>query len=235
MSPVTLCFSMCLLPSEAAMVRAFGTGARRSPGTSMCASPAPTPPAAAEAPVWFVQVPSTFEALAQQACRSVVGAARQGGCRRVLVEASAPELDPASDAYRFQELIGFSHSLAIQLLEVGLPKSSPHVKLLFASAADATYAGASILTTSCPVSVLGHPAAIGPRDGAFVVVGPAATQRDQQPTARAEAALRDLLQRAGGRLVVVLNPRLGNSPVLAQGFETAYLMRPLSVGCNTRN
>ena len=178
----------------------------------------------AEAPSWFVEVPSSFEGLATQAARALVGAIRTGQ-RRLVVEAAAPELDPTSgESFRITELTAFAHDIARPLLDLGLPASKSHVKLLFASSADATLAGSSIFTTSMPVSVLGHPNAIGPRDGAFVVVAPSAADR----AVNAEAALSGLLQQAGGRTVVIINPRLGNAPLLST-FETCYLMRRLSV------
>ncbi len=124
------------------------------------------------------------------------------------------------------EVVSLAHDLSLPLLDAGvLPVSRPHVKLLFGSSADATFAGASITTTSIAVSVLGHPSAIGPRDGAFVIVAPSSAERSVDT----EAALRDLLQVAAARLVVVVNPRMGNSPVLGGAFEHAYLMRPLSL------
>jgi len=176
--------------------------------------------------MWFVEVPATFEALATQGRRSVVEATRHGGHRRVLVDAAAPELDPSCESYRPNEMISFAHNLALPLLDAGLPASKPHVKLLFSSVTDATLAGASILTTSMPVSVLGDPSSIGLRDGAFVVVAPQAAGGS---SAIAEAAIDGLLKEAAGRLVIVINPRLGNSPALST-FEPAYLMRPLSLG-----
>lgn len=145
--------------------------------------------------------------------------------RRLVVETGAAELDPSSDGYKKPELVAFAHDVAEPLLaRGGLPVSKPHIKLLFSSLADATLAGASIFTTSLPVSVLGHPSAVGPRDGAFVVVAPAPS-KDYD----VERALADLLEEAGSRLVILINPRLGNAPLLTT-FEPAYLMRPLSVG-----
>ena len=176
----------------------------------------------AEVPRWFVEVPSTFEAMATQASRSLLSALPHG--RRFTVEAAVPELDPTcGSTFRPPELVAFAHDVAEPLISrAGLPASKPHVKLLFSNAADATLAGASILTTSLPVSVLGHSSAVGPRDGAFVVVAPTLADR-QIDTDR---ALADLLQVAGGRLVVLINPRMGNSPLLNH-FLPAYFMRPL--------
>ena len=92
------------------------------------------------------------------------------------------------DSYQPSELIGIVHRLALALLEappVGLlPASRPHIKLLFSSPADATLAGASILTPDTPVSCLGHPSALGPRDGAFIVVSPGAAAAGSTPIAR---------------------------------------------------
>lgn len=170
-----------------------------------------------------MEPPSTFEAMATQASRSVLAA--QHSRRRLLIETGAPELDPSSQDYKKPELVAFAHDLAEPLLtHGGLPASKPHVKLLFADAADATVAGASVFTTSLPVSILGHPNAVGPRDGAFVVVAPSPSRELDL-----ERALADLLEQAGSRLVVLINPRLGNAPLLAT-FEPTYLMRPLSVG-----
>jgi len=192
----------------------------------------PPPPAAAAAERWFVSVPNTFEALAEQTRRSTVGAARQGGHRRVLVEASAPELDPSSGACRLPELVRFAQDVAQPLVGSGLlPASLPMVKLLFASSADATFAGASVMDTSLPVSVLGHENAVGPRDGAFVVVAPSARPSEPQlaTDAAVEAALSRLMTVAAGRLVVLINPRLGGDSAILESFEPAYFMRPLSL------
>ena len=172
---------------------------------------------------WFIEPPGTFEAMSSQCSRSVLNAMRQR--RRVVVESAAPELDPASPNFKQQELVAFAHDVAQPLLErAGLSKSQPHVKLLFSNSKDATLAGASIFTTSLPVSMLGHPSAVGPRDGAFVVVAPSPSKDIDT-----ERALADLLEQSGQRLVVLINPRMGNSPLL-NTFESAYLMRPLSVG-----
>ena len=173
------------------------------------------------APNWFVEPPGTFEAMASQASRSVLAARSQR--QRLIVEASAPELDPASPSHRKQELVNFAHDVGQPLLS-GLPVSKPHVKLLFSTFADAALAGASIMTTSLPVAMLGTPTAVGPRDGAFIIVAP--TSSDEIDV---ERAVSDLLQIAGGRLVILINPRVGNAPFLST-FEQAYLMRPLSVG-----
>lgn len=182
------------------------------------------PPAVAEAGRWYVTVPTTFDATADQAARAVMGAVKAGK-RQVLVEAATPELDPASGAFRVPDLVRFAHSVAMPMAGMGLPAGRPHVKLLFANAADATIAGAAIMSTDTPVSCLGHPSALGPRDGAFVVVAPSTAER----SVACEAALADLLVAAAGRPVVLVNPRLGNSP-LTDGFEPAYLLKPLSLG-----
>ena len=176
---------------------------------------------------WFIEPPSTFEGMASQASRSLLGALGANR-RRLIVETAAPELDPSMNGkgYKPQELVAFAHDVAQPLLQRGgLPKSKPHTKLLFSSMAEATLAGGTILTTDLPVSMLGHPSAIGPRDGAFIVVAPNAATADVD----AERALSDLVQQAGSRLVVLVNPRLGNAPLLST-FEPCYLMRPLSVG-----
>ena len=95
-----------------------------------------------------------------QATRSVASALPSG---RVLVECAVPELDPSNENFKPQELVSFVHDLAAPLLaRARLPKSKDHIKLLFNSMGEATIAGASIMTTSLPVSVLGHPSAIGP-------------------------------------------------------------------------
>jgi hypothetical protein len=173
---------------------------------------------------WFIEPPGTFEAMATQATRSVLSAVPDR--RRLVVEASVPELDPLSPSFQPQELVGFAAEVAEPLISrAGLPRSRPHVKLLFGSPADAALAGASIQITDLPVSVLGHPSALGPRDGAFVVVAPTASS----DAVDAERALSDLLEAAGQRVVVLVNPRLGNAPLL-QTFEACYMMRPLTVG-----
>lgn len=161
--------------------------------------------AAAEAPRWFVTVPRTVTAIGEQAARSVAGAAAAGQLR-LAVECAVPELDPSSPSFRLIELVSLAHALALPLLEpraLPMPASRPMIKLLFSSTSDATLAGASILTTALPVSVLGHPSMIGPRDGAYVVVAPSVAERSVD----AEGALRALL--STGRPVIVLNPRLG--------------------------
>ena len=125
----------------------------------------------------FVDVPSTFQALTQQASKSVISALP--ATRRIIVEAGTPELDPTSPSFKPDELVGFARDLGETLLSGSfLPASKPNVKLLFVSTADATMAGASILTTSLPVSVLGYETAVGPRDGAFLVGSPSATIAD---------------------------------------------------------
>jgi len=144
----------------------------------------------------------------------------------LIIEAATPELDPASDVCRFPELVRFGQDVARPLLHSALlPASKPHVKLLFSSSADATFAGAGILDTSMPVSILGHPNAVGARDGAFVVIAPCPKER---PASALEADIDQLVQQAAGRLVVLVNPRIGNTPML-DTFESAYLMRPLSL------
>ena len=80
-------------------------------------------------------------------------------------------------------------------------------------------AGAAVLDTSLPVSVLGYSTSVGPRDGAFIVVAPSLTSGMDM-----EGALNALLQEAGGRLVMLINPRLGNAPILTT-FEPCYLFR----------
>lgn len=198
-----------------------------SPAIRMVADDPLRLPAAVER--WHVDVPATFGSMAQQSGRSVRNALPSSS--RLLVEAAAPELDPANAEYfRPDELIGFARDLAAAALLQGnanlLPVSKPHCKLLFGDPKEATMAGAAILDTSLPVSVLGYPTAVGPRDGAFVVVAPSlrrGTGVDQ------EAALGALLQEAGRRPVILINPRLGNTPLL-RTFEQAYLMRPLSLG-----
>ena len=123
----------------------------------------------------FVDVPSTFQALTQQASKSVISALP--ATRRIIVEAGTPELDPTSPSFKPDELVGFARDLGETLLSGSfLPASKPNVKLLFGSTADATMAGASILTTSLPVSVLGYETAVGPRDGAFLVITPTRAQ-----------------------------------------------------------
>ena len=100
---------------------------------------------AAEPSNWHVTGPRSYGDAAEQAARSTLAAARDGG-RRLLVENAAIELSPCSEYYQPSELIGIVHRLALALLEappVGLlPASRPHIKLLFSSPADATLAGA---------------------------------------------------------------------------------------------
>ena len=192
----------------------------------MAAAAAEEDPTASEPSRWFIEVPSTFQQVAKQASRSASSAFSQ--TRRIVIEAATPELDPASANYKPEELVAFARDVAEECLlgksPMLLPTSKPHVKILFGSTAEATMAGAAILTTEVPVSVLGYSTAVGPRDGAFVVVAPMLRGGDID----AQAALNALLQEAGNRPVVLINPRLGNSPMLAT-FETAYLFRPLSL------
>lgn len=174
---------------------------------------------------WFVEAPETYEALAQQASRSVISGLSHS--RRLCVEAATPELDPTSAVYKPDELVHFARELAASSILSSasslLPKSKPHVKLLFGSTQEATMAGAAVLDTSLPVSVLGYSTSVGPRDGAFIVVAPSLTSGMDM-----EGALNALLQEAGGRLVMLINPRLGNAPILTT-FEPCYLFRPLSL------
>ena len=113
---------------------------------------------------WFVQVPMSFEALGTQAARAVSSGLSYS--RRLIVEAAAPELDPASPSYKPDEMIAFARDLAeLSILNKKppmLPTAKPHVKLLFGSTADATMAGAGILTTSLPCLLYTSPS---PRDG----------------------------------------------------------------------
>lgn len=122
---------------------------------------------------WFVRVPNTNSVTAEQASRSVASALR-AGARRIVVEAGIPEFEPSSEHFRLTELVDFTQALAEPLLQQRglMPVSRPHVKVLFDSASDATLAGAMVLTTDMPISVLTHPNAFGPRDGAYIIVAP---------------------------------------------------------------
>lgn len=189
----------------------------------MLASRARLPHMAADVPRWHVTVPKTYGDMADQASRCVFAAVPT--TRRVIVETSTPELDPTTDQYRVTELVTFVRDIAEPLTQNGfLPASKPHCKLVFASPQDATLASAGIMSTSLPVTVLGHPQSFGPRDGAYVVIAPTL----EGATIDVERALEDLLREAAGRLVVLINPRMGNTPLLST-FEPAYLMRPLSL------
>ena len=101
-----------------------------------------------------------------------MAAARKSGQQRLRVEACVPELDPDSEGFRFQELVALAFEVA-QGAAAGLPASRPHAKLLFASPADALFAGAWP-GTALRASVLGQASAVERGDGAFVVVGPRA-------------------------------------------------------------
>ena len=97
--------------------------------------------------------------MAEQAAKSVGGAARAGQ-HRIVVEAAIPELDPTGPAFQLPQLVAFAHAMALPLLEPQeqmVASSRSMIKLLFASTSDATLAGATVLTTALPVSVLGHP------------------------------------------------------------------------------
>jgi hypothetical protein len=145
-----------------------------------------------------------------------------------MIEAATPELDPATAAYKPEELVAFARDFVEQCLlgrsAALLPASKPHVKILFGCTAEATMAGAAILSTSMPVSVLGMSTSVGPRDGAFVVVAPSLSGGNID----VQGALGALLQEAGNRPVVLINPRIGNSPVLST-FETAYRFQSFSL------
>eukprot|EP00967_Tisochrysis_lutea_P133227 scaffold233499_cov28-Tisochrysis_lutea.AAC.1 len=179
---------------------------------------------APEAPRWFVSVPRSLSSLSLQASRSVL-AALSAGERRLCVEAALPELDPASTAFKYMELLAFVEQLGLGLLEAGaLPNARPHVKLLFASSADATLAGGAITYTNLPVSVLGAQTAMGERDGAFILVTPRAGQGIGPPAA-IEAAAGHVLAAAGSRPVVLVNPRLGGASPLQSSCKPAYFVR----------
>ena len=162
---------------------------------------------------WYVDVPTTYGSMAKQAGRSALAAVPKS--RKLIVESATPEFDQQSEYYQAQELVSFAYGVAEPLLGgAGLPPSNPHVKLLFGSTVDATIAAASIKTTSLPVSVLGHAQSIGPGDGAFVVVAPTSGG-----PVDVERAVEELVKAAAGRLVVLVNPRMGNCPLL-QKFDT---------------
>ena len=74
---------------------------------------------AAEPSNWHVTVPRSYGDAAEQAARSTLAAARDGG-RRLLVENAAIELSPGSEYYQPSELIGIVHRLALALLEAGM-------------------------------------------------------------------------------------------------------------------
>jgi len=172
---------------------------------------------------WYVDVPSTFDEMARQASRAVIGALPHTG--RLIIEAAAPELDPASKNYRPEDLMLFvaliGQAIANQSL---LPPSRPDVKLLF-SKESSILAGAFVMDPRMPVQAFGFPSAIGETDGAFVIVSPSLGPAFG---INCEAALNALMQEAGRRPIVLINPRLGNSPVIST-FTQAYLMRPLSL------
>ncbi len=180
------------------------------------------PPDAAQN--WFVSVPRSLPATAAQAVRSTLLALRAGH-RQLKVDAAIPELDPVSPAYRLVELIAFAQQLGVGVLDAQpslLPRARPHLKLLFASPADATFAGGLVQYTNLPVSVLGASTSLGPKDGAFMVVAPRGGDK------RIEDALEELQRSAGDRPMILLNPRLGNA-ALSERCETAYLLNPLTV------
>ena len=126
---------MLLFISSGALLCGLGLGLRS--GTMRSAvvmqigpASAPPPARAAAAEQWYVSVPTSFESLAEQTRRSVLGAARQGGHRRVLVQAVAPELGPASGRCKLPELTRFALDVAQPILTSGLlPASLPMVNL----------------------------------------------------------------------------------------------------------
>ena len=188
---------------------------------------APQPAEAAEAGNWFVAVPRSLDAIAEQAGRSVLGAIRSGQ-RRVWVEVAAPEFDPSSPLFRQLRLSTLVMQMALPLLgrRDVLPASRPQVKVLYNTVDEATIASGSSFVADLPVSVLSSSLAIGPADGAFVVVAP--SKQGAAAAAPTESAMAGLVAAAGDRPVIVVNPRLGNSAALS-GFEPGYLLRPLSV------
>jgi len=167
---------------------------------------------------WHVEVPATFGTLAEQASRSLAAAAVEH--RRLLAWALTPELDPGSEYYRASELTAFASALAQPLLSSPSLPPGKRAKLLFSSPDEAAIASRAGL----PVGVLG-PSALDSADGAYVCVF---------PSAAATTALQGLLDEAGDRPVVVLNPQLDESDpraaALLRSLEPCYCMRPLSVG-----
>lgn len=173
---------------------------------------------------WHVEVPRTFEGMAEQASRSVLAAARAHS--ELLVEARTPEFDPDGDYYRPAELVRFAEAIAQPLLTSA---RAPRVRLLFPSPAEAMPARA-MLAANLQVGVLGEPVAGG--DSAWICLTPPSDG----------SALTRLVDEANGRLVIVLNAQtqadnssdeanaaMSLNAALLATFERAYVMRQLSV------
>ena len=116
---------------------------------------APQPAEAAEAGNWFVAVPRSLDAIAEQAGRSVLGAIRSRQ-RRVWVEVAAPEFDPSSPLFRQLRLSTLVTQMALPLLgrRDVLPASRPQVKVLYNTVDEATIASGFSFVADLPVSVL---------------------------------------------------------------------------------
>ena len=212
---------IALLPRPTTLRRrAAVTACSPSPSTEV-----PDWPPPAKAPDWFVTMPRSLEAIADQAAQSARGAILAGR-GRVLVEIAAPEFDPSSPHFRHLRLARLVSQLASPLLGQRdvLPASRPRVKLLYSTVEEATIASGASFTADLPVSFIGSPNACEPADGAFVLVAPAL----RGATVPIEAAVAGVVGAAAGRPVIVVNPRLGNSAAL-QGFELGYLLRPLAL------
>ncbi|KAL1499988.1 hypothetical protein AB1Y20_012666 [Prymnesium parvum] len=208
-------------PRRALLSSAPPSSTRRSP------PPLAAQPQEADVPRWFVEVPRTITATGRQAARSVQGALRANAAR-LLVEVASVELDPSSASFRPSSLLAIAHAVALELLDTSvLPPSRPLVKLVVSSTSEAALAAACVWTTNVPVSVLGHPSMVEPRDGAFLVVAPGGATPAAQ--AQANEALAGLLAAAQGRPVVVINPWPGATLTALAGFETAYSLRPFEM------
>lgn len=183
-------------------------------------------PAVAER--WYVDVPRSIEDMAKQASRAIREALPHHG--RLLIEGAAPELDATSDQYSSMKLTGFAGDIALYLFNETLSRLPEHrnrIKVLFPASPDALMGGAAIHQESTRVGVLGSATAVESQDAAFIVVTPTIPETGKSDM-DCEGALELLLRQAGIRPVILVNARMGNSPVLST-FQEVYMVRPLSI------
>ena len=116
-------------------------------------------------------------------------------------------------------LLGYIAAMPLLGRRDVLPASRPQIKLLYSTVDEATIASSSSFVTDLPVSVLSSSLAVGPADGAFILVAP--SRRGQN--AWIEAAVAGLVEAAGERPVIVVNPRLGKSAALGASASAVEL------------
>ncbi len=171
------------------------------------------------------QPPKTLTDLAILANDAAIAAIVQHSHNRISIDANVHGLEPAHhDSFRILELAKLAQHLALGLAESTVLKPSQNVKLLFSSAADAAAAAATTQYARVPTSVLAATTALEPTDGAYVVVAP---RPEPAAPLTAAAAFHELVQGAGSRPVIVVNPRLGADDNVAD-LCPAFHMQPLS-------